>query len=31
MDTGSDEARDYSRPDGAHPKFPSQRLDQEAL
>ena len=31
MDTGSDEARDCSNLDGAHPKFPNQRLDQEGV
>ena len=31
MDTGGDEARDYSDPDGARPRLPSKRLDQEGV
>ena len=28
---GSDEARDNSDPDGARPRFPRKRLDEEAV
>ena len=31
MDTGVDKARDYSDPDGASPRLPTNRLDQEGI
>ena len=31
MDTGGDEARDYSDPDGARPRLLGKRLDQEGV
>ena len=31
MDTGGDEARDSGDQDGARPRMPSKRLDQEGV